>query len=1086
MKKNRLSFLIVSSLLAISALAGCETTPPAEGSKAGDTSTNINTSIDGGTSDGGQGTSDGGQGTSDGGQGTSDGGGQQTKTDWTDAEKQIMTTNLHGIVLPFVAMDVTVQYVQKQESVYIQSSANMAAGFLASYKEEYEKDGAGWVGGDISYDFGVSNGCVFAYQKAVTVNGAKRYVMAIFGGVDADASGRVNYSPTNKFYLQAYDPYEYEFPSTFIGQWLSQVYGSNIVPPAFNAEYYSLDEEGVLYGYSETNIENDYKVAVERSGNFTIDPEKDAQGYYVCHANDGAYIMYFKYDAQEKTMILKVDVPKGWNAAAINAIFANHNMTAFELPVMSGSNVTFNVNEQESGGVNWVTISAGNVTTTMVQEYVNALKALGYKVNVPTVDPNDSYYMALVNVFTNEGMYTLYVNYYKDVTPYPFTISFQLNPNTTVVKQWPATSIAEYLKADKDVAPAFAGTAYGYTFEVQSSYAHVVVHVDEGSETQAQESYASTLVGAGYTPDGTFKGQPRYKSANSEIYLTIGCDPEQIPGEIDILVQRINVVATPWPTEQIANLINGLGSNITDTLPVLDVSNAKECYVSNTYREVRIEGIGADFENTAKAALKDSGYVYNQYYYFDYNEIGAFVSPNKQFVVYVYTVGNDVMLALQAYWPMDYKVVGLGGNWNYNDSLLFLVDATVQSEVDDGWYVTQSKVEFDVNADDEFKVTDGGDWFGFDKLEANANFSRGNEGNIKANAKGHVVLYLKTFSNGSKGIAISFAADAPELKPWPEQEILAFFGEGTFASIPEIKLADASYEAVGTLDQDGVKVIAIMVTVADAPTQMAIAIRNLESEFRYSYDNELEGYVSSNEGFPVYAFTANDDNSFIVSIAYFAPAAEPAFKVVGLDNNWAYDDGLEFDEVEDLPEGYVAQSTATFHVDRGAEFKLFNGTTWLGSDELVANESFGSDGDKNIIAKASGDVVLTFSILADGSKQISIAFTADEEQPTTLNYKLIPDDDWGNLVAGDAVFYAWVWGGNHGEGEWIELDIDRDNHCFYLNNIDVNATGFKVVRMNPNPEGEIEVPSWEAKWNESPENLSFPTVGLKIHFDILP
>ena len=84
----------------------------------------------------------------------------------------------------------------------------------------------------------------------------------------------------------------------------------------------------------------------------------------------------------------------------------------------------------------------------------------------------------------------------------------------------------------------------------------------------------------------------------------------------------------------------------------------------------------------------------------------------------------------------------------------------------------------------------------------------------------------------------------------------------------------------------------------------------------------------------------------------------------------------------------------------------------------------------------------------------------------------------------DAEFYAWVWGGEYGEGQWIMLDIDEENHCFYLNNIDVNATGFIIVRMNPNPEGEIEVPSWEAKWNQTAD-MSFPEVGLIIHFTIL-
>ena len=63
------------------------------------------------------------------------------------------------------------------------------------------------------------------------------------------------------------------------------------------------------------------------------------------------------------------------------------------------------------------------------------------------------------------------------------------------------------------------------------------------------------------------------------------------------------------------------------------------------------------------------------------------------------------------------------------------------------------------------------------------------------------------------------------------------------------------------------------------------------------------------------------------------------------------------------------------------------------------------------------------------------------------------------------------------------LDVDAENHRLYFYNVDVNATGFIVVRMNPNPDGEIEVPSWDAKWNQSGD-LSFPEVGLTIHFTV--
>ena len=130
MKKSKLSFFIVSALLAITSLAGCNNTATNSDSKAGDNSsiTNSDSSQGGETnsSDNSQGASSSGGasnssqggnsnssqgGTSQNSSSSSDGGqGSQTdKTDWTNDEKQAMRTYLHGEVLPFVNLDATVR-----------------------------------------------------------------------------------------------------------------------------------------------------------------------------------------------------------------------------------------------------------------------------------------------------------------------------------------------------------------------------------------------------------------------------------------------------------------------------------------------------------------------------------------------------------------------------------------------------------------------------------------------------------------------------------------------------------------------------------------------------------------------------------------------------------------------------------------------------------------------------------------------------------------------------------------------------------------------------------------------------------------
>ena len=1320
MKKNKFTFLIVASFLALSAIAGCESSNPSEGSanNAGTSEQQVSSDVTGvssdnsniqssnvdGSSQGGGNTSQGGGGnTSQGGGNTSQGGGQQQKTDWDDSEKAMMKRVLHGYVLPFVEMDVSVDVSQSSGSLKIQSQSRMANGFLASYAAKFTSDSA-WEGGDTSSEYGVYAGNAYTFRRKVVENGKNYYIAVFFTGLDfTPGQEDAQISKDGVFYLEALDPYVYEYPATFIGQYLSAMYGSNIVPPAFTAEYYSLEEEGVLVGYSERNIENSYKTTVETSGNFTVDPQQNAEGYYVCHPTDGKYVMYFKYDAANKLMILKVEALKGWNTAAINAIFRENNVTPFELPVINDENIQFSATAIDTAtGVPYVDISVNKVNTQMVQDFVNGLKRLGYKVAVTTVTDNEAQWFTTCNVFTSEGMFTLYITYAPKANPKNLDISFSLAPNPNAYLNWPGASIKRYLDITEDTVPAFAGTCYGYSFTITNTFAYVTVHVDEGSESTARDSYIATLTTANkFVSSGTLAGQPAFKSEDGHILVAISCDPNNYPGEIEILLQYIAVVDTPWPSDEVAAGVAGLFSlnPITDTVPALDVSDASSCYVNDNYAgekiEICIDGLAAS-EAEFIAAFKTAGWTEDPYYGFDTpsGAYGALISPNKQLAAYFDTYSNDLSIYVKSYyeqsyytWPAQdintvlakwgvsrdtlpafnnasfidlyennveqtlsllvyvgdglkqtvitdycialerigyhydetlqghisnnhellikfesdangvriiisnvtvvYKVVGLNGNWEYANGLI-LVDATNPEEN----YEVQYSASFHVDANATFKVL-GSDnnWFGGEVASySNSNndkFTKLENGDIKVNAAGTVTVYFKIYEDKSKDMWLEFVEDQivlapwpsqavngmlegwnatdtlPELQdasitdisfqaiseksfaitvsggaglldtynatllrtyrydetllkyvseseklivdthnngndliitvvladepvvlePWPEEALLTYFGENTFTAIPEIKIADASYHIEGTDEFDGFKVFYITVTVENASDKMAAAIEELKNQFSYAYDDVLEGYVSSIENMPVYAFVDGDDQTFGIAIALFPEASEPTYKLVGLGGEWGYEYGTELEAVENVGEGYLAQYTVTFDVYIGDSFKVTDGDLWFGYDELVANAAFGADGDKNIVAKQQGSVTLQFGILENGEKEIVINFTPDEEQPTALSYTLICDGDWDNLVADDAVFYAWVWGGEYGEGEWVSLDIDAENHRLVFYNVDVNATGFVVVRMNPNPDGEIEVPSWDAKWNQSGD-LSFPEVGLTIHFTV--
>ena len=651
MKKNKLTFLIAASFLALSTIAGCTTDPTSKGSsKEADNSALLSSDV-GGDSNGQ---------TSQGGDNTSQGGGTTTKTDWTDTEKATMRNALHGLVLPFVEMDVSVQ--SYEGSIIMMSTDNMQEGFLSNYAAKF-KAGDGWEGGDVSDEVGqyANSGLAYGFVKEVTQNNSRYYVSVMFAGVVDPQASRTTYSKTGKFILQTGEPYVAEYPTTFVAQWLQAQFNTTINPPAFQAEYYCLADEGIMYGYTETNIEESYKTALTSSNNFTIDANKDAQGYYVAHPTDGSYELRFQYMAADKIFVIMVTAPKGWNNSAINAIFTKNHVTPFSLGSIENPSITFSATEQSVAEATYMFISINGVSVQDVQAYINSLKALGYKVADSNVVVESNQYFTTVNVITNEGMFTIYVTYSTAENANNLMIYFNLAPNQYVVKDWPAASVARYLQAEHDTVPAFAGNAYGFNFSVMNTYNNVVVILDNGAESTAKDAYISTLtVDNGYTAHGTLGGQPAFLSPNSEILVAVGCDPTNFPGEIDILIQNYTVVETPWPADEVAAGIEALAfvENVTDTIPALSVGSASECYVNSNFGgekfEINIDGL-ADRLNEFIGDFKTAGWTEDPYYGFDTpaGAYGALISPNKQLVAYFDTVSNDVIIAVKGYYEQS-------------------------------------------------------------------------------------------------------------------------------------------------------------------------------------------------------------------------------------------------------------------------------------------------------------------------------------------------------------------------------------------------------------------------------------------------
>ena len=578
------------------------------------------------------------------------------------------------------------------------------------------------------------------------------------------------------------------------------------------------------------------------------------------------------------------DINTGWDSQKIDEVFNKHNATIFELPIISDTNITFDVEDTEVGGVDIVTISAGKVTAAMVQNYIIALKNLNYKVSLTT---ENNY---IIKVFTNDGMYTLHLTYTPDSSPALMQIQFRLVLETSTYKDWPASSIANYLvDVDNDSVPAFAN-AYGYTVSInQGGYYQVIAHVDDGSESQAKDDYISKLTTeAGYVADGSFLDQPQFRSQNKEIHVAVGIDSTNSPGEVKILIQGIDEVETIWPEEEIAAaIISNIygGETITDVIPELDVESAESCSVITNISgefEIYIEGLASSLADFKDVFVKNNGWINATYYRYNQSQKGALVSPNKQLVADFEFDGDNISILISKYVAADLKVVGLNDgdsetdDWDYMNSGISYTDATDPAEQAAHLYDSQILFTFDVKAGDTFKISNGVDWYGYEDIPQadkpnESDFVTDSNKNIVAVKDGKVNLFLKDL-NGNKSI---FVAYKPVLLPWPSEQLSTIFGD-VFTSIPEIENNKASFAITGEPEVDPVtnrKTVYITVTVPNANEAKADAISQLETNYNYSLDTVRNIYVSSDDGLPIIGFNSTDENHFVMYLTYMPPVA---------------------------------------------------------------------------------------------------------------------------------------------------------------------------------------------------------------------
>ena len=549
------------------------------------------------------------------------------KRDWTSEEAQIMKDHLNDQVLPFTGFEESVvSYSDEEYKVLIKGGA-YEEGYLATYANKLKADG---------YEKYFENANSIGYEKEFAVTDGVRhvYVYATF--------------QEEQLYIEAFDPYLYTFPSSFVA-WVSKNYfASEVSIPAFTADYYEIDDTRLyVFGYlSSTTDDAGYSAALTTAG-FRVQAEKDDQGYYIAVSPDGTYCVAYLYT--NGALRVYLEPVNFWNSVLIDQFFAKYGGEPVEIPALNVAGaqyqfVEWSQNELAASVGAYEYIHAFMIVygakESDLATYASILDDAGWE-----VDESGSIYEAKLEIFL-EGIARIEFGFDASSNAIIVTIYFQLDPIPEV--NWPATKVAELLGEDiTDVVPAFTGTNKGFVVLNDTEGTAVMVHVAKGTELDSVAAYAQILKEAEYTEVGVdAQGDMRYLSKNGQILVT---PYYATSGSFTIAFRAAPLLAFP------SDKIEAAFDFAEDTVPA--VENALEY---NFQQSGRLISIGCLFKNNTDAkaalatyvlALEDAEYTVLG---LDNDGDTHYDSKNGEFEVCPY-VGNST-LYVSIYGPTDPKL----------------------------------------------------------------------------------------------------------------------------------------------------------------------------------------------------------------------------------------------------------------------------------------------------------------------------------------------------------------------------------------------------------------------------------------------
>lgn len=451
------------------------------------------------------------------------GGGSGAKT-WSNEQLALFNTYTHGIAPIYTDSfgKLEVNYNKDYGAIYV-NGGQASEAKLEAYADKFEE--AGWTNNS-----GEAVGEYF-FSTYVETEEGDRYATAYFCGIDEDGYASVD----GNFQMQFYDPYFYEFPSEFVTEAASYLFGSNVVAPVINADRYYCDyQNGCLECYLESKmLDAGYSMILDQSSDWETLEKKDYSDYFVANSSDGKYsLRYLNYPSfgifviyfdNHAYLAKDVEVEK-----AIFEKYAEYGATCFDVPAPANYDNSKVVELYEAStnedDAEWGEYSSLKgcykfaAEDKQFDQYTDLLEADGWILTEQEhfVYENTAYEVKKLINGQFRKIYTAY-----DPENSLIEIDFYLVGEEGPKTEWPSDEEFKYTLPSffSDTLPAFNGENYGYYYDLEES-GNIRILVDATTAIDKMEAYFTYLViDCGFTKLELESGNPAAISPKGEFEL---------------------------------------------------------------------------------------------------------------------------------------------------------------------------------------------------------------------------------------------------------------------------------------------------------------------------------------------------------------------------------------------------------------------------------------------------------------------------------------------------------------------------------------------------------------------------------------